>query len=364
MNRTHDDSSTRSTEAIFIPPGAFIMGTDIEPFYGSALERSKHAKLDESPIHAVNLAPFYIDRFPVTNAEYKRFIRSTDYPPPAHWHGARLRHGEENLPVVGVNWHDATAYAQWAGKRLPTEAEWEKAARGVDGRIYPWGDNFEPSNSANETHSVTENTNSGLIAQLLTDHLTPVGSRPSVSSPYGTDDMAGNVWEWTADWYRPYNENRHHEREYGAKQKVLRGGSWLEVRDHTAEQYFRCANRLHAPQDYAAKNIGFRCAKDPTPEEIQRHAPQVSLRLILKYIRQQRLKNLHIVRGRAQRHSIQDFVIAAVLIGGAGYGVALTEYVLAGLTGGLIGFGFLFSANVNLWRQLKARHRLKQLRLS
>ena len=142
MSRTHDDSSTRSTEAIFIPPGAFIMGTDIEPFYGSALEQSKHAKLDESPIHAVNLAPYYIDRFPITNVEYERFIQSTDYPPPAHWHGARSRHEEVNLPVVGVNWHDATAYAQWAGKRLPTEAEWEKAARGVDGRIYPWGDNF------------------------------------------------------------------------------------------------------------------------------------------------------------------------------------------------------------------------------
>ena len=364
MSQTQDGSSSRSTKAILIPPGAFIMGTDIEPFYGTALERSKHAKLDESPIHAVNLAPYYIDRYPVTNAEYERFTQSTEHPPPAHWNDARLRHGEANLPVVGVNWHDATAYAQWAGKRLPIEAEWEKAARGIDGRIYPWGDDFETSNFADETNSVKENTNNSLITQLLTDHLTPVGSRPRVSSPYGADDMAGNVWEWTADWYRPYNENRRRERGYGAKQKVLRGGSWLEVRDRTAEQYFRCANRLHAPQDYVANNIGFRCAQGASPKEVRRYVPQVSLELISKYIRQQKLKNLHIVRARVRRHSIQDFVIAAVLIGGAWYGMALTEYALAGLTGGLIGFGFLFSASVNLWRQLKARHLLKQLRQS
>ena len=242
------------------------MGTDIEPFYGTALEQSRHAKLDESPIHAVTLPPYYIDRYPVTNAKFARFTQVTDYPPPAHWNGARLRNEEADLPVVGVNWHDAAAYAQWAGKRLPTEAEWEKAARGVDGRIYPWGDDFEPSDLPDEADSADRNANNGLITQLHTDHLTPVGSRPEMSSPYGADDMIGNVWEWTADWYRPYKESRHPGRDYGAKHKVLRGGSWLEVRDQTAEQYFRCANRLRAPQDYTANNIGFRCAQDASPE--------------------------------------------------------------------------------------------------
>lgn len=364
MSQIQDGAPARSTEAILIPPGAFIMGTDIEPFYGTALERSKHATLDESPIHALTLAPYYIDRYPVTNAEYDLFTQSTEYPPPAHWGGAKSPSEEANLPVVGVNWHDATAYAQWAGKRLPTEAEWEKAARGVDGRIYPWGDVFEPSNPAEERHSVEGNTNNGLITQLLTDHLTPVGNRPRVSSPYGADDMVGNVWEWTADWYKPYNESHHRTRDYGAKQKVLRGGSWLEVRDHTAERYFRCANRLHAPQDYAANNIGFRCVQDASSGEVQQHAPQVSLELISTYIRQQKIKNLHIVQARARRHCIQDFVIASVLIGGGWYGITLTEYALAGLLGGLIGFGFFFSSSVNLWRQLRARHKLKQLRQS
>ena len=364
MSEIQDGSPARFIDGILIPPGAFIMGTDIESFYGAALEQSKYAKLDESPIHALTLAPYYIDRYPVTNAEYELFTQSTEYPPPAHWGGAKSPPEEANLPVVGVNWHDATAYAQWAGKRLPTEAEWEKAARGVDGRIYPWGDDFEPSNLTDERHSVEGNTNNGLITQLLIDHLTPVGNRPRVSSPYGVDDMVGNVWEWTADWYKPYNENRTQGRDYGARQKVLRGGSWLEVRDQTAERYFRCANRLHAPQDYAANNIGFRCAQDASPEETRRHVPQVSLELISKYIRQQKLKNLHIVQARARRHYIQDFVIATVLIGGGWYGITLTEFALAVLIGGLIGFGFLFSASVNFWRQLRARHVLKQLRQS
>ncbi len=362
MSQTQEGVHHHSTDAILIPPGAFIMGTDIEPFYGTALEQSRHAKFDESPIHAVNLAPYYIDRYPVTNAEYARFIQSTEHVAPAHWKGPNFRSGEANLPVVGVTWHNATTYAQWAGKRLPTEAEWEKAARGVDGRIYPWGDEFEPFNSADETDNATGNTKDNLIAQLLSDRLTPVGARTRVSSPYGVDEMAGNVWEWTADWYRPYDGNRYRESDYGVKQKVLRGGSWLEVRDHTAEQYFRCANRLHAPQDYAAKNIGFRCVQDVTAEEVRRYAPQVTPELISKYIRQRKLKNLHLVKARARRNSVQDFLIATILIGGACYGIMRNEYALAALVGGLIGFGFLFSASVNLWRQLKANHRLKQLK--
>ena len=364
MSQIQDTSLSRSTDAILIPPGAFIMGTDVEPFYGTALEQSKFAKLDESPIHSVSLAPYYIDRYPVTNAKYALFAQLTEYPPPTHWDGAKFRREEANLPVVGVNWHDAAAYAKWAGKRLPTEAEWEKAARGADGRIYPWGDDFEPSIPADERDSAEGDTYNSFIGQALTDQLTPVGGRPRVSSPYGADDMAGNVWEWTADWYRPYNGNKRSARDYGAKHKVLRGGSWLEVRDHTAEQYFRCANRLHAPQDYAANNIGFRCVEDASPEEIRRYVPQVSSELISKYIRQRKLRNLQTVLARTRRQSIQDFVIAAVLIGGACYGTTRPEFVLAGLIGGFIGFGFLFSSSVNLWRQLRARHRLKQLRQS
>ena len=364
MSQTQDGSLDHSADVILIPPGAFIMGTDIEPFYGTALERSRYAKLDESPIHAVTLAPYFIDRCPVTNAQYECFTQSTEYSPPAHWNGKKCRTEAAKLPVVGVNWHDAAAYAQWAGKRLPTEAEWEKAARGVDGRIYPWGDDFEPSDSVGAGNSVESNANNSRTAQLLTDHLTPVGSRPEVSSPYGVDDMVGNVWEWTADSFRPYNGNRHRGRGYGANQKVLRGGSWLEVRDQTAEQYFRCANRLHAPQDYTANNIGFRCAQDSTPEDARQYAPQVSLEMISKYIRQQKLKNLHIVKARARRNSIQDFLIATVLIGGAHYGIMMTEYALAALIGGFIGFGFLFSTSVNLWRQFKARQLLKQLKHS
>lgn len=362
MNQTQGRPDHHSNVAVLIPPGAFIMGTDVEPFYGTALEQSKHAKLDESPSHAVKLEPYYIDRYPVTNAEYERFILSTEYTAPAHWAGEKFHPGEANLPVVGVTWHDAATYSQWAGKRLPTEAEWEKAARGVDGRIYPWGNDFEPSNPADESASRERSSDGTISTQLLADRLTLIGSRPRVSSPYGVADMAGNVWEWTADWYKPYSGNRRRGRKLGARQKVLRGGSWLEVRDQTAERYFRCANRLHAPPDFTANNIGFRCAQDLTPEESRRFAPQVPLELISKYIRQQKLKNLQIVKSRARRNSIQDFLVATVFIGGASYGIMLTEYALAALVGGLIGFGFLFSACVNLWRQLKASHRMKQLK--
>ena len=337
-------------ETVLIPPSAFIMGTDIEPFYGTILAQSRHAKLDEAPIHVRFLEAYCIARYPVTNAEYEVFVNATGHTPPSHWKDGKAPADEAPLPVVHISWHDANAYAEWAQGRLPTEAEWEKAARGADGRIYPWGNEFESSTDQE--------------GPFLTDQLTPVGNRPTAVSPYGVHEVAGNVWEWTADWYQPYEGNTHRDGDYGQKHKVLRGGSWLEVRDETANRYFRCANRLHAPPNYTASNIGFRCVRDVVParlnpdaagEETPVYPTQISAELLNKYVRQERSKNLQRIRKRARGRCFSDFGIAALAIGVGSYGMMIPKYAIGGFTLGMIGIGFLFSAGVNFWRQWKAR---------
>ena len=338
---------------VLIPPGAFIMGTDIEPFYGTILAQSRYAKLDETPMHVRFLEAYRIARYPVTNSEYEAFVNATGHPPPPHWTGGKVPVHEATLPVVQISWEDANAYAHWAQGRLPTEAEWEKAARGADGRIYPWGNGFQPAE------------NQG--ASILADQLTPVGNRPVAASPYGVHEVAGNVWEWTADWYQPYEGNTRRDADYGTKHKVLRGGSWLEVRDQTANRYFRCANRLHAPPNYAASNIGFRCVRDvgsdnlnpaTVGKETPVYPPQISAELLDKYVRQERSKNLQRIRKRAGERCLTDFGIAALAIGVGSYGVMIPKYAIGGFMLGVIGIGFLFSAGVNFWRQWKARNLL------
>lgn len=329
------------------------MGTDIEPFYGTILAQSEYAKLDEAPIHVRFLEPYRIARYPVTNAEYETFVNATGHTSPPHWIDGKVPAPEATLPVVHISWYDANTYAQWAQARLPTEAEWEKAARGADGRIYPWGNEFAST------------TDQG--AALLTDQLTPVGNRPAAASPYGVHEVAGNVWEWTADWYQPYEGNTQRDGDYGDKHKVLRGGSWLEVRDETANRYFRCANRLHAPPNYTASNIGFRCVRDVAPvplnpdlvvKERPVYPTQISAELLNKYVRQERLKNLQRIRKRAQERCLTDFSLAALAIGVGSYGMTIPKYAIGGFTLGMIGIGFLFSAGVNFWRQWKARRHI------
>ncbi len=166
------------SEMVFVPAGEFIMGSSTADLYHAA-------EVDEWPQRHVWVDDYYIDVHEVTNAQYKVFIDSMHVEPPPRWVDGNYGIGEDGLPVASVTWYDAVAYAKFVGKRLPTEAEWEKAARGTDGRRYPWGDDFDP-----------HRCNNG-------DRPLPIQSFPGETSPYGCYDMAGNVAEWVADWYAP-----------------------------------------------------------------------------------------------------------------------------------------------------------------
>ena len=178
-----------------------------------------------------SLPEFWIDKTPVTNAEYARFVAATGHKPPKHWDGHRPPDRLANHPVVYVSWFDANAYATWAGKRLPTQEEWEKAARGIDGRKYPWGNEAPTKNLCNFGHNEKGTT--------------PVGKySPQGDSPYGCVDMSGNVWEWTSS-----------DGHYG---KVLRGGSW-----RADVSFVYAAYRVNFAPRECYGIYGFRCAAPP-----------------------------------------------------------------------------------------------------
>jgi formylglycine-generating enzyme required for sulfatase activity len=223
-------------DMILIPAGPFLMGSDE---YGP-----------ETPPHKVTLDAFYIDKYPVTNAEYKRFVDATGHKLPQHWQDHQCPEGRADHPVYMLNWYDAQAYAAWAGKRLATEAEWEKAARGTDGRRWPWGDAFDESKTV-----VWENA---MIQGLTT---VPVTQYPEGASPFGVCQMAGQVEEWVDDWYQPYPGSLYRSQCYGQEYKVLRGGSWFYT-----QQYARCAYRRCARPDAMGfadcDGPGFRCVMD------------------------------------------------------------------------------------------------------
>jgi len=179
----------------------------------------------------LSLPDFYIDRFPVTNAEYKKFVEATGAPEPTHWRRGTWPEGKADHPVVNVTWEQAAAYAEWAGKRLPTEEEWEKAARGTDGREWPWGSTFDPSRCNTNESGIWDTTSVGKYS-------------PAGDSPYGAADMAGNVWEWIGGKPSPLR-------------MPLRGGDWLDTKEEARTH----SRRMHTPK---RKNdfIGFRCAAD------------------------------------------------------------------------------------------------------
>jgi len=246
---------------VFIPSGEFTIGSNQEDRENHALSLGldKPWYSDESPERRIDIPGFYIDRYEVTNLQYYIFCQATDHKPPPHWGGQKFSEGKKHFPVTHVSFFDAAAYAEWAGKRLPFEAEWEKAARGRAGFIYPWGDDFK-FGVANLSTSPRNKTGQGLK---------PVGSFPEGESPYGVQDMVGNVWEWVWEYYQPYPNNNFKSPAYDKKHYVLRGMSFMGV-GHFNKKDFQKVVALKARASYREhlnpfankKDIGFRCAKD------------------------------------------------------------------------------------------------------
>ncbi|MEZ4726427.1 MAG: SUMF1/EgtB/PvdO family nonheme iron enzyme [Caldilineaceae bacterium] len=218
---------------VTIPAGEFLMGSNPE--------HDIHLFEDELPQFRLYLPPFRIARVPVTNAQYKLFVDATGHRSPTHWTNGTIPSSREQYPIVNVSWRDAVAFCEWAGVRLPTEAEWEKAARGRDGRIYPWGD--APPNS--------ERCN----FDMKVGAPVAVGSYPVGASPYGILDMAGNIWEWTASIWLDSYENYVTQIENSSDnnlRRVLRGGGFRDV------EFVRCAARSWDLPTQRYRDLGFR----------------------------------------------------------------------------------------------------------
>ena len=268
--------ATRSRDGmlmVYVPSGAFQMG-------------SLNGSPDERPVHSVYLDAFWLDRTDVTKAMFARFVADQNYKTDAEKIGKSFvydptqgswvpssgtdwlhpqgpgddRTGLDDHPVVQVSWNDAQAYCSWVGARLPTEAEWEKTARGTDNRIYPWGNQAPDGSLANYADSnlvgakwADKNINDGY------EFTSPVGHFPRNTSPYGVLDMAGNVWQWTQDWYSDsYYNNSPASNPPGpatGAKKVLRGGSW-----YYSAEYLRSSARLNDDPSVAVGLYGFRCA--------------------------------------------------------------------------------------------------------
>jgi gamma-glutamyl hercynylcysteine S-oxide synthase len=256
---------------VMVPGGAFLMGVDKEVNVNtekmSKIKQLKYAVSreafhDEGPAHNVIIDAFYLDQYEVSNKHYGEFLKATGHPAPAYWDDHRRNKPKQ--PVSGVNWNDANAYCSWANKRLPTEAEWEKAARGPDSFKYPWGNDIDSSKA-----------NFGRKQELTAN----VDAYPQGKSPYGVYNMAGNVFEWVADWYDPnyYKTTKitvnpagpqegvflsatgtYIDRIAVGKKRVIRGGSWYAPAESVSTTHRFWNDPMN--NSYGV-GLGFRCAR-------------------------------------------------------------------------------------------------------
>ncbi len=254
-NETTVDSSPKpQNDMILISAGEFTMGSTeqqaLVAWRQNDVGWEKEDYLSEYPQQKITLNDFYMDKKEVSNNDYEMFVDATDRAAPSLWSDQTLN--LPNQPVVEVDWNDADAYCRWLGKRLPTEAEWEKAARGTDGRIWPWGNDWDPKK---DNHG--KGTGYGFDESDGYKYTAPVGAELGVS-PYGILNMAGNVYEWVGDDFNAYLGNdKYTQQDFNKGFKVLKGGAYT---DGQSEQ--RPASRCGYQKDYKDVDVGFRCAKD------------------------------------------------------------------------------------------------------
>lgn len=293
--------SSANADAVLIAAGTFIMGSDKidHDKLASEFGVNKPWYLDEHPEHQETVQAFLIDRFEVTNAEYLAYARAQNVTAPPYWmtNGYLLalardqlsRESEDRLrrlvadffrmdvdasaldkpqlealinlrlryldkvPVVSITWAEADGYCRWRGARLPTEKEWERVARGAEGREFPWGNDWR----AGVSHT-GENPDF--------DDVAPVDAFATDVTPEGVRDVAGNVSEWVSDWYQPYPGSDYESKDFGETFKVIRGSSWSDGAVHYNLQLFqRSAYRFYLPPDGRYEDVGFRCVTDAGP---------------------------------------------------------------------------------------------------
>ncbi len=255
-------------DMVLIPAGPFKFGTNKTDDEAEALSLGipKPWYVDEGPEQTVFLKSFYIDRFETTNKRFKAFVDDAySEIPPKGWKGVDYPEAKGDYPVTGVTWYDAANFCQWAGKQLPTEKQWAKAARGKSGREYPWGNEFQTgfANLPNKAGSKTA--------------LMPVGSFPKGATPLGVHDLAGNVWEWTAEDYEAYKGSSYTSDDFGAGYKTLRGASASDIGHfpgplymRALEKFTRSGFRQYAAPDSSSEDVGFRCVSNNMPAQMSK----------------------------------------------------------------------------------------------